>query len=65
MPYPVKCFFEIYEDMLKVLLTQDSEDEDVFCGAFSALNPACSSAIISSAWGLSLLKMTFSMTLLG
>ena len=29
-----------------------------------ALNPACSSAIISSAWGLSLFKMTFSMTLL-
>ena len=24
-----------------------------------ALNPACSSAIISSAWGLSLVKMTF------
>ena len=29
-----------------------------------ALNPACSSAIISSAWGLSLFKTTFSMTLL-
>ena len=29
-----------------------------------ALYPACSSAIISSAWGLSLFKMTFSMTLL-
>ena len=29
-----------------------------------ALNPACSSAIISSAWGFSLFKMTFSMTLL-
>ena len=28
-----------------------------------ALNPACSSAIISSAWGLSLFKITFSMTL--
>ena len=28
-----------------------------------ALNPACSSAIISSAWGFSLFKMTFSMTL--
>ena len=27
-----------------------------------ALNPACSSAIISSAWGLSLFKMTFNMT---
>ena len=29
-----------------------------------ALNPACSSAIIASAWGLSLFKITFSMTLL-
>ena len=29
-----------------------------------ALNLACSSAVISSAWGLSVLKMTFSMTLL-
>ena len=29
-----------------------------------ALNPACSSAIISSAWGLSLFKITISMTLL-
>ena len=27
-----------------------------------ALNPACSSAIIFSAWGLSLFKITFSMT---
>ena len=30
-----------------------------------AMNTACSSAIISSAWGLSLFKMTLSMTLLG
>ena len=29
-----------------------------------ALNPAYSSAVISSAWGLSLCKMTFNMTLL-
>ena len=29
-----------------------------------ALNPACSSAIISSAWGLSLFKIIFCMTLL-
>ena len=29
-----------------------------------ALNPACSSVIISSAWGLSLFKMTLNMTLL-
>ena len=38
MPYPVKGFFEIYEDMvqilllLKVLFTQDSEVEYLFCG---------------------------------
>ena len=25
MPYPVKCFFEIYEDMIQILL--------MFCGA--------------------------------
>ena len=41
MPYSVKCFFEINEDMvqillmLKVLLTQESNVEDLFCGASS------------------------------
>ena len=70
MPYSVKGFFEIDEDMVQILLvlevlfTQDSEVEDLFCGLLPALNPACSSAIISSAWGLSLFKITFSMTLL-
>ena len=70
MPYSVKGFFEINEDMVQILLmlevlfTQDSKVEDLFCGASSALNPAFSSAIISSAWGFSLFKMTFSMTLL-
>ena len=71
MPFSVKGFFEIDEDVVQILLvlvlevlfTQDSEVEDLFCGA-SSLNPACSSAIISSAWGLSLFKITFSMTLL-
>ena len=67
MPYSVKGFFEIDEDMVQILLvfevlfTQDSEVEDLL---LPALNPACSSAIISSAWGLSLFKITFSMTLL-
>ena len=42
--------------MLEILFTQDSKAEDLFCGA--------SSAIISSAWDVSLFKMTFSMTLL-
>ena len=45
MPYPVKGFFEIIEDMvqillmLEVLLTQDSEDEDLFSGASSGSEP--------------------------
>ena len=39
MPYSAKTFFEINEDivqillMLKVLFTQDSKVEDLFCGA--------------------------------
>ena len=70
MPYSVKGFFEINEDMVQILLmlevlfTQDSKVEDLFCVLLPALNPAYSSAIISSAWGLSLFKMTFNMTLL-
>ena len=70
MPYSVKGFFEINEDMVQILLmlevlfTQDSKVEDLFCVFLPALIPACSSAIISSAWGFSLFKMTFSMTLL-
>ena len=70
MPYSVKGFFEINEDkvqillVLEVLFTQDSEVEDLFCGASSGSEPSLSSAIISSAWGLSLFKITFSMTLL-
>ena len=51
--------------MMKVLFTQDSEDEDLFCGASPGLNPAYSSAIISSAWALSLFKITLSMPILG
>ena len=70
MPYSVKGFFEIDEDMVQILLvlevlfTQDSEVKDLFCGASSRSEPTCSSAIISSAWGLSLFKTTSSMTLL-
>ena len=35
MPYPIKCFFEINDDMVQILLifTQDSEVEDLFSGA--------------------------------
>ena len=70
MPYSVKGFFEINEDMVQILLvlevlfTQDSEVEDLFCGASSGSEPIRSLAIISSAWGLSLFKITFSMALL-
>ena len=41
MPYSVKGYFEIYENMvpflmmLEVLFTQDSKAEDLFCGALS------------------------------
>ena len=54
MPYSVKGFNEEMVEillMLEILFTQDSKVEDLFCGASSGMNPACSSAIISSAWG--------------
>ena len=44
MPYSVKGFFEIDEDMVQILLvlevlfTQDSEVEDLFCGAPSVVH---------------------------
>ena len=46
MPYSVKGFFEINEDMvhillmLEVLFTQDSKVEYLFCGASSGLEPS-------------------------
>ena len=46
MPYPVRCIFEIYEDMvqtllmLKVFFTQDSEVEYLFCGASPGSEPS-------------------------
>ena len=45
MPYSVKGFFEINEDMVQILLmlevlfTQDSKAEDLFCGASSGSEP--------------------------
>ena len=45
MLYSVKGFFEIDEDMVQILLvlevlfTQDSEVEDLFCGASSGSEP--------------------------
>ena len=71
MPYPVKGLLEVYEDMVEILLmlqvflAEDPEIEYLFCGAPSALKPACSSAMISSACGWSLFRMIFNMTLLG
>ena len=46
MPYSVKGFFEIDEDMVQILLvlevlfTQDFEVEDLFCGASSRSEPS-------------------------
>ena len=46
MPYSVKGFFKINEDgvqsllMLEVLFTQDSQNEDLFCGASSGSEPS-------------------------
>ena len=45
MPYSVKGFFGINEDMvyilmLEVLFTQDSKVEDLFCGASSGSEPS-------------------------
>ena len=60
MPYSVKGFLEINEDMVQILLmlevlfTQDSKVEDLFCGVPSSSEPSLSSAVISSTWGLSL-----------
>ena len=45
MPYSVKGFFEINEDMVQILLmlevlfTQDYKVEDLFCGASSGSEP--------------------------
>ena len=65
-----KAFFEINEDMVQILLvlevlfTQNSEVEDLFCGVSSGSEPSLFFSNYSSAWGLSLFKTTFSMTLL-
>ena len=54
MPYSVKGFLDISEDMVQILLmlevpfTQDCEVGDLFCGLLPALNQACYSAITSS-----------------
>ena len=71
MPNPVESLLEVYEDMVEILLvleiflTEDSEVEDLFCGAPSCSEASCSSTIIFSARGFILFSMIFSMTLLG
>ena len=70
MPYSVKGFFEINEDMVQILLvlvvlfTQDSEEENLFCGASSGSEPSMFFSNFFFRLGLSLFKITFSMTLL-
>ena len=70
MSNSVKGFFEVIENivhillLLEILLTQDSKEEGLFLVLLPSLNPFCSSAIISFAWGLILFKMTFSMIFL-
>ena len=65
-----KAFFEIDEDMVQILLVLEVLSHRILrlkiCSVvlLPALNQACSSAIISSAWSLSPFKITFSMTLL-
>ena len=57
MPYSVKGFFEINEDMvqillmLKVLFTQDSKVEDLFCGASSGSEPGLFFSNYFFSWG--------------
>ena len=71
MPYPVKGLFEVYEDMVEILLMLQvffAEDPEIeYCSVvlLPALTPACSSAMISSACDWSLFRMIFNMTLLG
>ena len=63
MLYSVKGFFGINEDMVQILLDVEGSFHTGFQSSvvlIRALNPACSSAIIFSTWGLNLFKMTFS-----
>ena len=70
MPYSVKGFFEINEDMVQILLMlevlfeQDSKAEDLFCGASSGSEPRLFFSNYFFSLGLSLFQLTFNMTLL-
>ena len=69
----LKAFFEVYEDMVEILLVLDifffsrGMRRLRICSVvlLPALKPACSSAMIFSACGFSLFSMIFSMILLG
>ena len=64
MPYSVKGLFEINEDMvqillmLEVLITQDSNVEDLFCGASPGSEPSLffSNYFLESARGFKLIQ---------
>ena len=71
MPYPVKRFLKVNENMVWILLVFKIFAQMILrLNIYSVvllpvLKPACSSAMISSACGFSLLSSTFSITLLG
>ena len=67
MPYLFKGLLKTYEDMIQALLMLKVFLRLKICSLVlhPARKPACSSAMISSAWGLSLLSSIFNMTLLG
>ena len=65
---PVEGLDEVYEHMgdvllvLEIFLTEDLQVENLLCVLLPALKPACSSAMIVSAFGFNLFSMIFSMT---
>ena len=66
MPNHVEGLLEVYEDLVEVLLVLEIFLTEI-CSVvlLPALKPACSSAMIFSAYGFNLFSMVFSMTLLG
>ena len=70
MPYSVKGFFEINEDMVQILLMlevlfkQDSKVEDLFCGASSGSEPSLFFSNYFFSLGFKPIQDAFSMTLL-
>ena len=69
MPYSVKGFYEIIEDMVQILLmlevlfTEDSKVKDLFCGASSGSESSLFFRNYLFSLGLSLFKINFSMPL--